>query len=274
MLKFVKKSKLIFGVLFIIIAMPFLVWGLTEYTNYHTLFSENAHTWIGFFGSYTGAIAGGYITVLVMDETIKNGDANLEKSINENKILQQRNERVEFCNELASIIADFCSESKNNFYFSLLSLQSKDNLKEQENSLKFYQDLLLSSQIPLSLADSTTSQDEIQKMERNVKQNEIHVSECQFFYNVTKSDVDSNLNKIYSSNINSLYFLLKVKLKKIEKAKNLLEKIDQIYKLSNPNVDDFASKKVELDSLTTKLLNETTEFIDSYTDVQLENDNK
>lgn len=47
-------------------------------------FSES-NDWIGFFGSYMGAIIGGLITLLVMYRSIENGDKNVNATMNQNK---------------------------------------------------------------------------------------------------------------------------------------------------------------------------------------------
>lgn len=69
------------------------------------------------------------------------------------------------------------------------------------------------------------------------------------------------------SKLNYFNYLLKIKLKNIEESKKLLEIIDRIFVLSNHDFDNFKSDQSELNSLTKELLNETTEFIDSYTNV-------
>lgn len=271
MLKFVKKSKLILGVLFIIIVMPFLIWGLTEYTNYHTLFSENAPTWIGFFGSYTGAIAGGYITVLVMDETIKNGDANLEKSINENKILQQRNERVEFCNELASIISNFCSETDKFIKFISLAKESKIDLEHRKNLLEIAEKELNKAELDFNeikndkVSSDKTSIEMIGVAINTLGEKQKLVTHLKLLYDSTNLELKTNLEKASSIDISSLYFLLKIKLQKIEESKKLLTLTSEIYScyikyIDTSNLDDV---KLECKKIG-QLLDETTQFIDSY----------
>lgn len=273
MLKFAKKSKLMIGVLIIILAMPFLVWGLTEYSNFHTLFSKNPSIWIGFFGSYTGAIAGGYITLLVMDETIKNGDANLEKSINENKILQQRNERVEFCNELSSIISNYCSETDKFIKFITLAKGSKVDLENHKKYLEIAENELNEAKLKfkdISHAKTTIKCSDNLGQILNTSMNTISekqnlVSQFKSLYDSSNLELKTNLEKANSIDISSLYFLLKIKLKNIEESKNLLELISDIYSsyihyIDSSNLDYIQLKYKQVN----QLLNETTQFIDSY----------
>lgn len=273
MLKFAKKSKLMIGVLIIILAMPFLVWGLTEYSNFHTLFSKNPSIWIGFFGSYTGAIAGGYITLLVMDETIKNGDANLEKSINENKILQQRNEKVEFCNELSSIISNYCSETDKFIKFTHISKGAKVDLENHKKYLEIAENEL--NEAELKFKDIRYSKTPVKSGENliqmlhtamnTISEKQSLVSELKSLYDSANLELKTNLEKANSIDISSLYFLLKIKLKNIEESKNLLKLISDIYSSYILYIDSSNLDYVQLKyNQVNQLLNETTQFIDSY----------
>lgn len=248
--------------------MPLLVSAIIELAIYFDLtYDKSSATWIGFFGSYLGSIVGGVITLFVMDKTIKNGDANLKKSINENKILQQRNERVEFCNDLASIISNYCSETNKFIKFISLAKGAKIDLENHkkyldktkselfEEELQFDNDIK-NGDIPTYLIESTIN---------DIADKKNLVKHFKQLYDTSNLEFKTNLEKANNIDISSLYFLLKIKLKNIKESNKLLELISEIYDSYIEYIDSSNLDSVKLRYKTVnELLSETTYFIDSY----------
>lgn len=66
---------------------------------------ETSNDWIGFFGSYIGAILGGIITLIVMKCTN-----------NSNRDIENENRKNEFCHNLSDLISDYCVYASDCYY--------------------------------------------------------------------------------------------------------------------------------------------------------------
>lgn len=53
--------------------------------------------WIGFWGSYLGSVVSGLITLFVLFKTLESNKEDLEKTFIENKKMQQRQEKIDYC---------------------------------------------------------------------------------------------------------------------------------------------------------------------------------
>lgn len=89
-----KINMLIGGMILIV---PVLVGGLVSFSLSPNL--ETNNDWIGFWGGYSGSLIGGFITLVVM-----------KKTLDSNRLLQERNERQQLCNHVAKLVSDFCIE--------------------------------------------------------------------------------------------------------------------------------------------------------------------
>lgn len=93
-----KKHKLTF--LFIILAMFFIPVIIAKCVSSPGMYwLSTANDWIGFWGSYAGAIIGGLITLLVLSVTIA-----------DNKRAEEQKRRQELCAKVANLISNFCVE--------------------------------------------------------------------------------------------------------------------------------------------------------------------
>ena len=80
-----------FGLPFILLVpMPLLVMVLVN-TPGHTTTDND---WIGFFGSYFGAVLGGIITLFVLVMTLKNNESNLELTLQEERKQHEENKAL------------------------------------------------------------------------------------------------------------------------------------------------------------------------------------
>lgn len=258
MLKIFLKNKISWIIMLLIVLMPILTTLLVSKPSTFKNFTiEN--DWIGFFGSYTGSIVGGLITLYVMAITIKNGDTNLHKSISENKNLQQKNDKTIFCNDVAGLIANYCSECKKYIFYSTICQQNNKTLLLCEKSLKNCENELSNKEKnPIYMRQVNQGVETIELKNFNLAKEK---------YNLAKADLDLSLNKIESINLMPLYFLLKIKLKNINEAKKVMDIITNINLLIELNIDDtnFNQKLKIIYSDLDKLLDETSTFINTYT---------
>lgn len=240
------------------IIMPILTTGLIVTPNKLPNFTSD-NDWIGFFGSYTGAIIGGLITLFIMSETIKNGDENLNKSIDENKKIQDMSNKVLFCNELATIISNYCFEYRKYRYCSIITQESS---RDKLNALRTFQSakykLEDKKKDPVYLKNLNKGKETEELKEFNLESEN---------YNILTEKFNSNLNKLESTNTLPLYFLLNIKLKNISDAEELKKKIEEVKKLSSINIDkdDINSSNKDFEKVIDELLSETSNFIDTYT---------
>lgn len=269
MFTFLKNISIKVKILIIVfvLIMPIVIWGITELASYYKLIYNNKSTWIGFFGGYVGSILGGFITLLVMDETIKNGDKNLEKNINENKILQKRNERVAFCNDLASIISNYCSEIDKFIKFTTLAKNAKLDLENHQKYLEKATNIKNLEKLKLNegIKNGKIPVESINPTLEGILDIEKVVDDFKSRYNDSSLELKTNLEKANNIDISSLYFLLKIKLKDINEAKKLLKLISEIYSCYDKYIDSSNLDSLQLSHKNVnELLFETTYFINSY----------
>ena len=98
-------------------AVSFIIGGVA---TYRTLVGDD-------FLGLMGAIIGGLITLFVLDKTIKNGDAHLEKNINSGK-------RLDLCKDVANTVAQYCTvaRKKRNLYSNKYKIDEKLGCIERE----------------------------------------------------------------------------------------------------------------------------------------------
>lgn len=89
----IENRKIIFiGSLSILVVVPFMIYLLSAIP----IFPSGGNDWAGFWGGYAGAIIGGIITLFV-----------LFKTLDDNKKLQERDERIYFLDNLGDLVADY-----------------------------------------------------------------------------------------------------------------------------------------------------------------------
>ncbi|CEQ04098.1 Uncharacterised protein [[Clostridium] sordellii] len=244
---------------------PIFAGGLTSSTDSIFLKFETSNDWIGFFGSYTGAILGGIITLIVMNVTIKSSEENLKKTIAENKIIEERKERIEFCNGIAKLISNFCSESRKYRYLAKrIEKSSDDMVKLHEVFIKRKLDLAKNK-------EKENSDEECNQMDQeSLNEKYVHVELSELEYKEEKARFDDILQQMQKLNTVQLYFELNVKLENIEDSKGLIEKINIVNKLGGSSVPQQKNKLIkyydkEFEIAIQDLLKETTNFIGKYT---------
>lgn len=240
------------------IIMPIATTILTSFLPNPFKTFTTSNDWIGFFGSYTGAIIGGLITLMVMNTTIENGDRNLEISIDQNEKIQNKNNKIAFCNDIATIVSAFCASIRTLSVNSRLANQLfgeythwSDEYTLRKEKLKSYRNMYSSGdKILLQL------EEDFKSLEKRL--------------NDSKSHYISALHDVPNSSPLEYLFLLKIKLKDIESAKELIEKTDKL----NADIDKYIQPKDnpreiiedvnQIDYLIDEILVASTEFINTY----------
>lgn len=202
--------------------VSFIIGGVV---TYRTLVGDD-------FLGLMGAIIGGLITLFVLDKTIKNGDAHLEKNINLGK-------RLDLCKDVANTIAQYCTvaRKKRNLYSNKYKTIQKLNDIDSE--------LVSTDRIVAVFLDDET----------NVKYKDLEKEKQSI-----ENDLERELSEIDNTDITTPTFLLEIKLTGIKEADKLLEQVRVINRLIESNVLSNNS----FENHISKLLEETTKFINEY----------
>ncbi|MDY2882855.1 MAG: hypothetical protein SOT71_09415 [Romboutsia timonensis] len=113
---FFKRYGIILLLVIVTCTLPFVVTVLTSCWSSPIPEFETSNDWIGFFGSYMGAILGAIITLIVMYKSIKAGEENLKENIYENQRIQNQNKAIEFCDKVTDLIGEYCSDISVYYY--------------------------------------------------------------------------------------------------------------------------------------------------------------
>lgn len=66
--------------------------------------------WIGFWGSYLGSVVSGLITLFVLFKTLESNKEDLEKTFIENKKMQQRQEKIDYCEKIIRLSSSYVND--------------------------------------------------------------------------------------------------------------------------------------------------------------------
>ena len=210
-----------------IIIIPIIVAILTSSIQSPIKNFVTSNDWIGFFGSYIGSILGGLITLFVMDETIKSGNENLNLNIKSNEKINESNEINRFCNNVAHLIGEYCSDISD-YYYGCIESEEYDNYKK---------DLY----------------DKLYKGE---------ITEESYTYKL----IILNLNKpkVNRSKSVAIYFKLEILLKEEKLAKDLIEILNSVHNTYSYLTTRFDPDKKQFEDEIENLLEKTRIFIKDY----------
>lgn len=100
------KEILLWGMVLIII-IPLII---AYFLSFRLIITDTTNEWIGFWGGYLGALFGGLITLYVMHKTNELSREHFELTLENEKRLENRKEKVDFCNlvieKMASVTAN------------------------------------------------------------------------------------------------------------------------------------------------------------------------
>lgn len=217
------ETKILIGAgisLVLIITVPiFLAWIIPKESFISNFTSDN--DWIGFYGSYSGSVIGGLITLMVMMVTIKSGKKDLNRNIDENKRIQDINDANQFCDKMIDLVGDYCSDTS--VYFQEYEYNS--TFIEKEKHLEYR----------LSIGNITASE-----------------------FHIQMSILDNRKYKPNRKKSVSIYFKLKMLLKDIEEANELIDCLSRVHKFSVENKNDIFDNEVD------ELEKKTVEFVGKY----------
>lgn len=225
---------------------------------------ETSNDWIGFFGSYMGAILGGFITLIVMEKTIESGNQNLKVSIEENKKIELRREKREFCNDITTLIADYCSKIKEYRYAAENMQRLAKDYKESSGEF-----ILKKSKLAKESIKNTKG------IEKNkLESDKFELDLCKIRYEDDKIKFNKSLEYIDSINLAPLYYELNIKLKGVEESELLLKKIKEInnskgLNLISDNLEDAKKYNDKFNDAIDDLMEECTYFIERYIEKEL-----
>lgn len=86
-------KEYLLGIIVVFLICPLVI---ALMLNFRLINTDTTNEWIGFWGGYLGAIIGGIITLFV-----------LFKTLDDNKKLQERDERINFLDNLGDLVADY-----------------------------------------------------------------------------------------------------------------------------------------------------------------------
>lgn len=100
------KEILLWGIILIVIIPLIMAYLL----SFRLIITDTTNEWIGFWGGYLGALFGGIITLYVMYKTNELSREHIELTLENEKYLEKRREKIDFSNyvieKMASITAN------------------------------------------------------------------------------------------------------------------------------------------------------------------------
>lgn len=253
------KKPITWGLILLAIIMPIITTIATSVLHSPFKNFTISNDWIGFFGSYMGAIIGGFITLLVMHTTIENGDKNLRKTMQQNKELQNEHNKIEFCNDIATIVAEFCCS----ICALCENLRNTDDLRfTYEYNLKNYNDR---ARVFEEFREKNIGSEILKQRELECEKFAEKIHDEKLAYLKAKDKLPKDEERLYKT-----LFLLEIKLRDIETSKMLIEKVKKLkaeinlYTIAKHNEYDRYKDTDELFGRIDDILKETTNFINQY----------
>lgn len=216
--KSVIKKYLLFWVIGIII-MPILINYLIINNNFFSKAGNDG--WASFWGSYLGAIFSGIITLIVMYVTIIDGRKNTKKAIDFNRYMQFRNEKIALTNEIANLIGEYCQDISKYHY------ECKEGERNREYKRKLYD----------------------QKYNGYISIEEYSQKMTEIMHEERRADRSKSIAILYT---------IRIKLKNIDLAKELVKQLEHIHKSAYENDNDSFEDEIHI------LQNKATRFIELF----------
>lgn len=260
-----KIAVIIFISVFVIAALPFVLEIAIFRNDVYSVLSNGE--WGGFLGSYIGGALGGVGTLLAVYITTKETRKIQQENSTQIKAEQERNEkkdRKQFADEIAKDIARYIANISKYFYANrtLERLdEDRNRLDKEFRSIQQEIQAQYNKQKVLSLEEDI---DEYAKIDLEIDQ--LKQKKDGILIRLQNVEKDIEHNREDRTVAIECYFLLKIKLRDIDEAKNLLNQLELIHNNSaNVGGTDFNFISVETD----KLLNMTVRFTDRYVNQKL-----
>lgn len=95
--------------------------GLAFLLRFDFIITVVSSDWIGFWGSYLGGIIGGMVTLFVLFKTLQ-----------DNRELQRKEQRISFCNEICRLSGELCGEVNRECMY-ILKYMDKENCGSKDD---------------------------------------------------------------------------------------------------------------------------------------------
>lgn len=122
--------------MFVIVVVPLLIAGGLSFRLINT---DTTNEWIGFWGGYLGSLIGGAITLYVMKETNKEARENLKITLQNGKELDQRKEKIEFCNMIISKGALWIESIETTTYRAITYISLDEKVRNSDDQSQMIQ---------------------------------------------------------------------------------------------------------------------------------------
>lgn len=137
--KHCKASWIIGGIALVLVVLMFVPLGVTALVSFEVLhYVEVSNDWIGFWGSYLGALIGGAITLFVLHKTLQSNKETLEVTMNGDQARQKRNEVIAFCDYSAKQTSKIIENVEKSLYEGINVRRS--SVKKQEEKIEMFFD--------------------------------------------------------------------------------------------------------------------------------------
>ena len=206
-------------ILVVIVLFAMIPTFIVNCCDFHLVITGN--DWIGFFGSYFGAIVGGFITLIVMKKTIDDGKENLTITIEANKKMKKREEDLMFCKDLSDLISEYIQKSTQAFEIQKHSSEYQKEIRKIKNKNKDYEKKYM------KCAKTIGSVDTNMKIAMNQEEAKY------YYYKLQQNDkaLDELYNRIRMPDraiMIKLYYNLRIRLDDSVTAENLYEEMETI----------------------------------------------
>lgn len=116
-------KEILLGTMTILIIVPLVI---AFMLRFKFIMTDASNGWIGFWGSYLGAIFGGLITLFVLYKTLK-----------ENHKSQKKEHKINFCNELCRLSGKICGaiNRENIYILKYVNEKSNTNIDDVYNAM-------------------------------------------------------------------------------------------------------------------------------------------
>lgn len=256
-----KAIGIIVAILLVLLAGIPLI--LEHFIFRHSVYSVLTNgEWASFLGSYIGGVVGGAGTLIALwvttKETRKVQDENLNQ-LKEDRQLSDKKERKQFADEIAKDIAAYITDISQYYYANCWSLDLHRRKNDAIQELEQIRSKILQNYTLQEGLDIENDIKEYNKAEVAINMLKVRESDAELKLRQVLDEMEENrANRTIAV---ERYFVLKIKLQHIEQAKELLEKLDSIHKVSS----SISNHDPLLMDEETKLLKEmTVDFIDKY----------
>lgn len=217
--------------------------------------------WASFLGSYIGGVVGGAGTLIALWVTTKETRKVQEENLNqlkEDRLLSDKKERKQFADGIAKDISIFITDINNYFYACRESERLHNSRYDADirlNNIRNEIQQQYNQQKKLNIETETDQYALIDIEIGKLKEREMEAAQ-----KLQHIDSEIDKNQVNRTIANEHFTVLKIRLKNIPEAKELLEKLEYIHGHSS----GLRAEYDFMDKETGQLLSITVDFIDKY----------